>query len=183
MKNTPSSRIPLILLLLLIAACAEKQDFDQYEDLRITPLAEAGLFYVESTESVINQSPVPTYYSEDLNFDAFAEAFVSERLLDGVITYEIENTTSKELFIGIDFLDEAGTVLDTEQFTIDPGPTAILRREVAYGGASGKSIDIIRNTSGLRISAENLGDTTSVSGLPDPKVILRSSAQFRIQLK
>ncbi len=138
--------------------------------------------YVASTEDFINQSAPGVYYTEDFNFDAFAEAFVSERVLDGLVTYEVENTTSKELEITVEFLDEAGNVLDTETFLIDPAPTGVVRREIAYGGASGRSIEILRNTSGIRVSGRNLGDATSVSNLPDPKIILRSSAQIRIEL-
>lgn len=108
---------------------------------------------------------------------------MAQRALDGVITYEVENTTSKQLNITVEFIDISGNVLDTESFSIDPTPTAILRREIAYGGAYGRSIDIIRNTSGLRVSAENLGDNSSVSNLPDPKIMLRSSAKIRIRLK
>lgn len=144
---------------------------------------EAPMVYVESPERVINEVPGNTFYTQDFNFDAFSESYVSERILDGVITYEVENTTSKALDVTISFLDDAGNVLDSENFMIDPAPTAILYREIAYGGATGRSIDIIRNTSGIRVSGQNLGDNISVSNLPDPKIVLRSSAKFRLRLK
>ncbi len=183
MKRKLLILIPALLFLQWFLGCAEKQDFDQFDDLQVTPTAEAGILYVESPESLINQSVSGAYYSQDFNFDAFAEDFVSERVLDGVVTYEVENTTSKELEITVEFLDEGGNVLDTEMFLIQPAPTAILRRQIFYGGASGRSIDILRNTSSIRVSASNLGDSTSVSSLPEPKIILRSSAQIRIRLK
>jgi hypothetical protein len=103
--------------------------------------------------------------------------------VDGVITYELENTTSKELEIIFEFLDDSGAVLDTEIFLIDSAPTAVLMREIAYGNATGRSLDIIRNTSSIRVSARNLGDNTSVSNLPDPMIIFGSSAKFRVRLK
>ncbi len=56
------------------------------------------------------------------------------------------------------------------------------RREVAYGN-SGKSLDILRNTSKVRLNAANFGDNTSVSGIPGASVQLRSSAQFMLRLK
>ncbi len=164
-------------------SCAEKQDFNQFDDLGITPTVEASLVYVESPERLINQVVGVNFYTQTFNFDAFSEDFVAERVLDGTITYEVENTTSKELDINVEFLDDAGNSLDTENFAISPAPTAILRREITYGGASGRSIDILRNTSEIRVSGTNLGDNSSVSSLPDPKIILRSSAQLRIRLK
>jgi len=183
MKKYPFYLIPILLSLINFFGCAEKQDFDQYDDLEVRPVAEASLLYVETPEILINQITTGAYYSQDFNFDAFGEEFVSERIIDGVITYEVENTTSKELEFTVEFIDAGGNVLDTETFLIDPAPTAILKREIAYGGVSGRNIDILTNTSGMRVTARNLGDNTSVSGLPDPKVIFRSSAEIRIRLK
>lgn len=183
MKKSPFYQFLLPAMLIMLLSCADKQDFSQYDDLAITPTTEAALLYVETPESIINMSPTATYYSQDFNFDAFEEAFVADNVLDGIITYELENTTSKELEITVDFLDGGGNVLDSEIFLIEPGPTSVLRREIAYGGTSGKNIDILRNTSGIRVSGRNLGDTTSVSAVQDPKVIFRSAAQVRIRLK
>lgn len=183
MKNSLYRGLTATLFFWLIFSCADKQDFNQYDSLQITPVTASSIVYFESPESVINDAAAAVYYSDDFNFDAFEEKYISENLLDGIMTYEVENTTSKELELLLEFLDAAGNVLDTELFGINAAPTGILRRETAYGGASGKSIDIIKNTSGLRITGTNLGDNTSVSGLPDPKIILRSSAAFRIRLK
>ena len=183
MKNVSVNIIAVLLSLGVLFSCTEKQDFDQYDDISVTPTLEGSLLYVESPERIINQIVGVSFFSQNFNFDAFSEDFIAERVLDGVVTYEVENTTSKELDITVEFLDDADNVLDTENFAIDPAPTAILRREIFYGGISGRSIDIIRNTSSIRVSAENLGDNSSTSNLPDPKIILRSSAKLRIRLK
>ena len=102
--------------------------------------------------------------------------------MDGVITYELVNTTSKDIEISIEFLDENGNVLDTEFFQMNAAPTAVLIREVAYG-TTGKSLDVLRNTSNIRLSARNLGDNSSTSNLPDAAIVLRSAGQFRLRLK
>jgi hypothetical protein len=183
MKRRHLNTIWVLIALSALMGCAEKQDFNQYDDLAITPIAEASIFYLESPESFINDVTSGVYHTETFNFDAFSEQFVSNNVLDGLVTYEAENTTSKELEITVEFLDAGENVLDTEIFLIAPGPTSNMRREIAYGGASGRSIDIIRNTSAIRVSGRNLGDTTSVSPVPEPVVILRSSAQIRIRLK
>lgn len=164
-------------------ACTEEQDFSQFDDLRVTPTLASGLFYMESDEDLINTAgALNSFYSQEVNFDAFNEQYVAERLLEGVITYEIDNTTSKELRLIIEFLDDTGNPLDTEIFTIEANPTETVIREVPYG-PGGKPIDILANTSSLRITANNLGDGTSVSSAEDPKIILRSGAQFVFRLK
>ena len=123
------------------------------------------------------------FYIQTFNFDAFEEEFFAENVLDGTITYEVENTTSKPIDVTIEFLDAGGNVLDTENFNVGPAPTAILQREITYGTPTGRPIDIIINTSAIRVTGINLGDNTSVSPLPDPTIFLRSSAKFRIRLK
>lgn len=164
-------------------SCVEEQNFDQFDDLDIIPTIEASLFYVESPEQVINDATGAIWYINTFNFDAFNEAFFADNVVEGVIAYELENTTSKELEIIIEFLDDSDAVLDTENFRIDPAPTAVLMREIAYGNATGRSLDIIRNTTAIRVSASNLGDNTSVSSLQDPMIIFRSSAKFTVRLK
>lgn len=182
MKYIPIATLAILFCAGIFSSCAEKQDFDQLDNFDIIPTAEASILYVETPEYIINQLNGVNFYSQIFNFDAFSEEFVADNVLDGVITYEVENTTSKPLDITFEFLDEAGNVLDSENFMVNAAPTAILTREIAYGPA-GRSLDIIRNTSAIRVSATNLGDNTSVSSLPNPAIFLRSSAKFRIRLK
>ena len=182
MKYIPKYLYTLIMCAAILSSCVDKQDFDQLDNLNVTPTAEASILYVETPERIINQVSGTNFYSQTFNFDAFSEEFFADNVLDGVVTYEVENTTSKPLDITFEFLDDAGNSLDSENFTVNAAPTAILRREIAYGPA-GRSLDIIRNTSAIRVSATNLVDNTSVSTLPNPTVYLRSSAKFRIGLK
>jgi hypothetical protein len=169
-------------LFFLAVGCVEEQNFDQADDIAVVPEMEAAMLYMETPEEVINGEPGLTFLSETFDFLAFQEQFVAENILDGSLIYQLENTTSKPLRLSIEFLNDAGTVLDTETFTMDPAPTAILNREVVYGPA-GKPLDILTSTVALRISGTNLGDTSSISGEPEPKFALRSTAKFRIQLQ
>ncbi len=168
--------------LLLVTSCSEEQDFDQLDDLTITPDYETSIFYVKAQETLINRVEGLDFFTQDFNFDAFEEPFFANRVLAGVLTYELENTTSKPIEIRLEFLDEAENVLDTEVFSMDPAPTAILQRDVAYG-ATGKSLDIIKATSEIRLTAINLGDNSSESTLQDPAIVLRSSAQFTLDIR
>ena len=167
----------------LLWSCTEEQNFDQFDDLRVTPLLASSIFYFESTEEFINTATTQgIFYSNTENFDAFNEEFVAERLLEGILRYEVENTTSKSLSLVVEFLDDSEEVLDVETFTIDPAPSGTLTREVAYG-PTGKSLDILRATSAIRISAINLGDDISTSSEPEPKIIFRSAAEFLFELQ
>ncbi len=173
---------PVVLIICLFFSCAEEQDFDQFDDLNVIPTLASSIFYFESDEATINVAGTGAFYQETFTFEAFNEAFISDNVLDGVITYQLENTTSKPLGLLIEFLDGDGNVLDSESFVIQEDPAPLLERQVAYG-AGGKSLDILRNTTNIRVEGQNLGDATSQSSQSEPKIILRSSGAFRLQLQ
>lgn len=177
-------KLPLTMICFFaLFACSEEQDFDQIDDLSVTPTLASSILFLESDENLINLAGSGNgFYSEIFTFEAFNEAFVSNRVLDGVITYQIENTTSKELAISIEFLDAGGNALDNELFIIQPEPAPLLERQIAYGNGD-RSLDILRNTTQIRVSGENRGDDTSVSSQPNPRIILKSSAAFRLRLR
>lgn len=181
MKKISALLLPFLLGVMLFS-CSEEQDFSQYDDLDITPTYETSIFYVKTQETLINRISGLNFFTQDFNFDAFEEDLFAERVIEGVLTYELENTTSKQIEITLEFLDDNDNVLDTELFQMNPAPAALLIREVTYGN-TGKSLDIITNTSKIRLSARNLGDNSSTSNLPDPAIILRSSAKFMVRLK
>ncbi len=171
-----------IIALTTFASCVEEIDSTQFDELELTPTLEGSLLYVEASEQVINLVTGNTVFSNDFNFDAFNSDIFAERVIEGTVTYVVENTTSKELEITVEFLDDSDAVLDTEIFTIQPAPTSILQREIVYGPA-GRSIDIITNLSSIRVSAINLGDNTSNSSAPEPMITLKSSGKFTVRVK
>ena len=93
-------------------------NFSQADDLAVEPIVASSIFYFESTEEVINVAGSGAFYTETFTFEAFSEAFIDDKILDGAFTYQLENTTSKPLDIEIEFLDASGNVLDSEQFSI-----------------------------------------------------------------
>ncbi len=182
MKKQPFLYIASVLLLALLSACADEQNFDQIDDLSVEPLVATSIFYFESDENTINAMPAGQFYDQNFTFEAFNEPFVADNLLDGKITYQLENTTSKELEIMVEFLDADGNVLDSETFILQPEQTFPLEVEVNYG-VGGQSLDILRNTTDIRVTGNNMTDNTSISTMPEPKVILRTSAEFRLKLQ
>ena len=168
--------------LTLFYSCAEDQNFEQFNDLSIEPTVASSIFYFESDQATINAAGTGGFYTQNFTFQAFNESFVAENVLDGVITYQVENTTTKDLQIIVEFLDEGGNVLDIESFTIEPAPAPLIERQIIYGNG-GRSLDILINTTNIRVSGENLGDDTSTSSLPEPRILLRSSAEFRLKLR
>ena len=182
MKLTKHSVIVIAVFFGLFSSCSDSLNFNQAEDLIAEPEIEASLLYIETPERIINLATASNFITQDFNFDAFSSNFFAERVIEGTVTYVVENTTSKELVVTVQFLDESGTVLDTEVFSVAAAPTEILEVEIPYGG-TGRSIDIIKNTSSIQVTGENVtGDTTSTSGVPDAKVTLKSKGKFKLSI-
>jgi len=183
MKLTKQSIILCGIFFTTLFSCSDSLDFNQAELLTLEPEVEASLLYIEAPERIINLATESNFFTQNFNFDAFSADFFADRVIDGTVTYEVANTTSKELIVTVEFLAESGLILDTEIFTVDSAPTTTLVREIAYGG-TGRNIDIIKSTSSIQVSAENvLDDTTSTSGIPDAKVALRSKGKFKLKVR
>ena len=182
MRIRPLSWIFLLLFAgLSLSSCSEELNFDQADQLQVTPTVASSLLYVETPEVVINNTPSGAFISETFQFEAFSEDYIRNNVIDGSITYEYENTTSKPLLLQIEFLDEGGGLLDSEEFDVDP-QSGVVNREVLYGMGN-KPLDILINTTQLRLTGANLGDNTSTSSASEPRFIFRSSAAFRLQLR
>jgi len=171
-----------LMSFLALSSCIEDQDFGQADQIELTPTYQASLLYIEAPESLVNDAPTNVVFSRDFDFDAFSSDDFAERVIEVTLTYIVENTTSKELSITVELLDANDNVLDTEIIPVEPAPAGQFQRDIAYGDA-GKSINIIINTSSIRVSATNLGDNSSISDLPEPKIILKSDSEFRVRLK
>ncbi len=170
------------LCLGLLVSCVDDLDFNQVDDLQLTPTYEASILYFQSPEDVINDTTDAEFFVKNFEFEAFSSDVFADRVIDGVITYVVENTTSKELELKVEFLNDAGFVTDIERFRMPPQPTAMLQREIVYG-SSGKNIDILKTLTTIRITSRNLSDNTSVSAASNPTVSVKTSGKFRVRLK
>ncbi len=170
----------IFLCFCTMVSCVEEQDFGQFDDLNLTPTLEASILYIEAPESLINAAGDVNIISRNFNFDAFSSDVFAKRVLDGTVTYIVENTTSKPVNVVVELLNANGEVIDRELIETTPGMD--IQRDITYGN-SGKNINIIKFTSSIRVTAINLGDSISTSDLPDPKIILKSSGKFRVNIK
>lgn len=172
----------LIIVVLLGQSCIEEQDYGQYDDISVIPEFESSIIYIEATEDVINLAESATFYSQAFDFNAFSENIFANRVVEGIITYNLINTTSKDIELVLEFLDESGTILDKETLPIGESPSAVLQRDVVYGDM-GRSLEILTNTESIRVTASNLGDATSISSQSEPVIILKSSGKFSVKVK
>jgi hypothetical protein len=183
MKKINTPFLYYFIYLFLFTACSDVQNFDQAKDLDIITDVSGPILYLESTEALINDTPTASFLNQNINFDAFNSDLFADKVISGSLIFQIENTSSKQLNLTVDLLDDAGVILDSEFFSINAAPPAVLiDREVFYGPPSGRSIDIIKNLSSIQLSFVNNSGNISVSNLPEPKVIFRSSGSFKLRI-
>jgi len=171
----------VLVFLICMSSCSDELDFDQVDSLEITPTFESSVIFVEATEQIINLIGEPEVFVENFEFDAFSSDVFSNRVIEGELTYVIQNTTSKPFEILIEFLNAEGVTIDFDSFNIAT-TTSNFIRTVSYGN-TGRDLDIIRTLSALKITARNLGDNISVSDIPNSRISLQISGKFRVRLK
>jgi len=155
-------------------SCVESQDFGQYQDLEITPTMPVGLISYEVLETIINKASPGVSFNDDI---------IADRIIEGSISFQIVNTSSKTIEITVSFLGENDNELDKREFRVNRAidEPIILDSIVPYNQS--ETHRVIKNISSIRLSVINLGDNASQPNLDDPKIILKSSAEFKIRLK
>ena len=141
-------------------SCSDEVDFSQADDLVVEPLVASSIFYFESTEDLINRG-TGAFYTQLFEFNAFSQP-LEDRILEGNISYQLQNTTSKPLNVTIEFLNDNGDVLDIENLTIAATPAPNTEVQVSYG-LGAKNIDILINTTQIRVTGINQGDNSSTN--------------------
>lgn len=148
----------------------------------LTPTITGSILYFETTEALINSSGSNPVLIQSANFDGFNAEVFAGRVLSGSLTYELTNTTSKQLDILLELLDDGGAVLDSELFSLNPNTSTPISRETFYGPPSANDINIIKNLSEIRLTVVNNGDFTGVSNAAESKFIFKSKGEFKLQL-
>ncbi len=167
--------IPIFILVL--ASCSDEQDFSQAKDLEVTTDLSGPILSVEVPEDIFNSD---TFIPQEVNFDGFQTSLFSERVVSGVINFEVNNTTSKELDLTVNFLNDSGVIIDYKIISIDAAPPEqIVLDSLVYDDSN---IEILKSISSISVSVENNGDTTSVSTIDDPKLTFQSSGSFKLEL-
>ncbi len=177
------SRYKIIILFFSICLTSCIEDLvDENVGGVFTPSITGSMLYLETTEDLINSNATNPVFIQSANFDGFNAEVFSGRVLSGSLSYELTNTTSKQLDILLELLDNTGAVLDSEIFNLSPNVNIPISRETFYGPPSTNDIDIIKNLSEIRLILVNNSDFTSVSNSTEPKFIFKSKGEFKLQL-
>ena len=97
----------LFFVLFLFSSCVKQLDFDQVNDLSISPAYKSPLVYftVNQTDFLLNTVEIPTITGE-FPFTIIDNSLVKENLKEVELEFEINNQFSRDFTLGILLLDD-----------------------------------------------------------------------------
>lgn len=98
-----------LFLSLLFMSCVKDIDFDQIDDLTLTPSFSAALVNATLSQDdlVLNGIELPLPIEQTSYFSVFDNSTVRDDLTRVVFNFEVFNQFDREFIIGLEFLDEA----------------------------------------------------------------------------
>ncbi len=104
-----------MVLIMLSISCVKDVDFDQTEDVVLTPVFELDFIYSEfDTSQFIDPDTDPTIVipevviNDTLNYDLLGTDFVVDNLERVELTFEFINTIQRDFTFSFGFLNDAG---------------------------------------------------------------------------
>ena len=120
----------LFFVLFMFASCVKQLDFDQVNDLSISPAYKSPLvhFNVNQTDFLLNTVEIPTITGE-FPFTIIDNSFVKENLKEVELEFEINNQFSRKFTLGILFLDDNDVVTYSfPTFVINPNTVSLIQK-------------------------------------------------------
>ncbi|KUJ61910.1 hypothetical protein AR687_10130 [Flavobacteriaceae bacterium CRH] len=120
MKLNLINRISKVLCLaFLFSSCSSDLDFDQIEDLALTPVLVVNLAYFDVPANQFTDNGTAQQIAFDIEpFKAFKKKFFTDNLVKAECNFELENTINRAFSLDVLLLDEDEQVLETLTFEI-----------------------------------------------------------------
>ncbi|WP_046756880.1 hypothetical protein [Kordia jejudonensis] len=157
-------RIFPLLLLILTTSCVEDVDFEQAEDLSISPVLEASLIFFDFSASQF-QEPTGTAFvveQDELELDFFNEEFIQDNLVKAEFFFEVRNTIDRVFRADVIMYDVNGNVTHMFDILVTAGATSEVT-ETHTEVFEDALLDQLKNTTRMELI---LTMFPSISGIP-----------------
>ncbi|WP_140486071.1 hypothetical protein [Flavobacterium sp. GSA192] len=175
--------LSLALFLMCSFSCSSDLNFDQANDLKLTPVIEGNLSYfdVPATAFVADDGSAYHWDSDDQNFDVFRDKYFNSYLQKADFHFEITNTISRAFLLSIVLLDDNSNALTTIAFDI-PAYSAsannvVTRTEVFEN----VRLDLLKRARKMRFLVVMKSGTASNQNSTG-NLVLRSSATVYLEI-
>ncbi|MCB4807733.1 hypothetical protein LG651_05680 [Tamlana sp. 62-3] len=159
--------IPFFIGIILLTSCTEEVDFNQANQIQISPTVELSLVYSQAdvNDFLVNGQEVVTTETDFIEVDIFNDQFINDNVTKVDLHFETENTLPREFQYAVNFYTETGNYLYTYSFSS-------LETSPHIATFENDDLNIIKNTSILEFVISML-----------PGEALNSETQGAISLK
>ncbi|WP_366184300.1 hypothetical protein [Flavobacterium ovatum] len=174
--------ISIFLLVFVSWSCSSNLDFNQTNDLILTPIEVLNLTYfdVPASQFVTSGGETKTAFAT-LKFDAFNDSFFRDNLVRTDFFFEVTNTINRAYIVDFIFYNETNQPIYTISFNIPASngtPQVITKTEIFKDA----NLDLLKQAKKEGIGVEMLPGTPLTENSPG-NLKLRSSANVYMEIK
>ena len=183
MKQLLTFILITILVNGLCLSCTEPVDFDQINDVEITPVVASSLIFFDEAAPVFFDGVNQVITIKDqLQIDFFNDAFIVDNLVKSEFVFEISNTINRGFNMRIDFLDEANNL---QHITTISVPASLNNQNVKTNYTEvfqGTTLTALKNTS-ILVFTLNMLPGTPINQNTLGRISVKSKAVFYLKIE
>lgn len=169
------------LLACLLASCSSELDFDQADEVVLTPKVDANLvFFTLGTETFLDETiPDTTVVVRDTTrLEFLDDSFVRDNIKEIELTFQVDNTFLQSFTNKSVFLNANGVEQYVLEFSVESSPDGTTARTTVVEMLDENEIEAIRNSTQL---ANELMLNTNGSFI-DGMISLQSKALYSLEI-
>ncbi|WP_338356677.1 hypothetical protein [Yeosuana marina] len=175
--------IKAFLCVLVCVSCTKDVDFNQFNDLQLTPVFESSLVYIDepANKFLVNGNET-SYLQDSVNIDFFNDSFVVDHLVKAEFLLETTNSINRRFMVEVDMFDDSNQLQHRFSFSSsespDHSPLVTEHLEVFENDA----LDALKNTTKLVFTlyilpGEPINETTL------GRITLKSKGSFYLKIE
>jgi len=166
---------------LLAAGCVKDQDFNQADEIVLTPEIETDLVYLQLTQdNFVNSSGEAevSFVSQTTNLDFIRDSFIQNDLNRIDFTFDTANSFKQSFNTVVTFLDEAGEVTYEFSFFVPGSVTGEAVNSTYIESIVEDDLPLFKNAVSLQVSSSIILSGDSIVGTLDFKSKARLYFEF-----
>lgn len=173
----------LFVFVITETSCTKDVDFNQINDLILTPVFESSLIYIDEPASrFLVQGNEVTYVQDAANIDFFQEDYVVEHLIKADFFFETTNSINRGFQVQVDMYDDFNQLLHSFSFFSDPSPdnSEVVNEHLEV--FEGSTLNALKNTSKF-VFTLTLQTGEPINENTPGRIILRSKGTFYLSIE
>ncbi len=161
-------------------SCVSDVDFDQTQDVVLSPIAVTDLifFNLDTSDFVnVNTQDVVLTVRDTTRLEFLDDDFIRENLIEITLDFQVDNSFGQSLINRAAFLNNSGQEQYVVEFEIIPSQDGSLQRTLFTQVASQEDIQAISNSNQLANEVTIMTNGASING----ELTLQSKAEYVLE--